>query len=617
MKLDPDAVNFVPPMGPGLFVRPLRFVGREKTVHLQETALVIEGNLLKVSLLGLERLFRRALAEWTSLTVPYSRIDRIRLVRLPTLRLISLIYLILFPLFCLLVLLGKGGIGGALTGFALGFFPGVLFAYIFFRMKPRTVIDFRTKGGQRTRLVLEILGKKRRRKFVEQLKEYRTSAKEFAPANAVRERSGPRPALVAGVAALLLLTTGAVAYLGKTVVWPQLARMKVPGSGGEAPDRGFGGPGPGPQFNPTPRGAPTTAGGSATAFTFDPLSAEPSQGPAKLEHTKDAFLSAVAWLPNDRVATAGNDGAVRVWNLKTGKGTTYTLSKEWGYNLLALTADATAPAGVRAVFFSWAHGLRLWSVGAAEPPALLRAGGYVSAAGFDPTGRVLAFHNGNPIYVWDVATRTELGRREVNGSILEPVNLSADPVRAVMPVLLMTEPMKFERKLVVWAPGTATELDGFAAAALGPDGTTIAARTVDKEPRLKLIGPNGQLQKDLGPTAVAGWLTYAPNGRVLAGGLADDRGYGIGFWNPTTGRLIGQLSGLSGSRGALSTDGASIAVLDFNSVKVWRVPSRVTAALRGEPEPPFEIAPPPRPVTKVAPARPMVEIAPPPRPVKP
>ena len=92
MKLDPKKVRFVPPfLDLGVFSVGLRFVGRENTVHLLETALTVEGNLLKVGLMGLEILFRRALAEWSALTVPYSRIEQARFVRFPVLRVAALV----------------------------------------------------------------------------------------------------------------------------------------------------------------------------------------------------------------------------------------------------------------------------------------------------------------------------------------------------------------------------------------------------------------------------------------------------------------------------------------------------------------------------------------------
>ena len=92
MRLDPSKVRYVTPMfQAGIFSTPLRMVGRQNTIALLETSLVFEGNLLKIGVLGMELLFRAALAEWTSVTVPYSRIIRAKYVRFPLMRLLALL----------------------------------------------------------------------------------------------------------------------------------------------------------------------------------------------------------------------------------------------------------------------------------------------------------------------------------------------------------------------------------------------------------------------------------------------------------------------------------------------------------------------------------------------
>src|SRR4051812_9631405 len=61
--------------------RALRFVGKRHTVQLQETALVIEGEILRFSFPVLDMLFQRALCEWTTITIPYTRIKEFRFSR--------------------------------------------------------------------------------------------------------------------------------------------------------------------------------------------------------------------------------------------------------------------------------------------------------------------------------------------------------------------------------------------------------------------------------------------------------------------------------------------------------------------------------------------------------
>jgi hypothetical protein len=52
----------------------LIFLGKGNTLHLQETALVVEGNLLCFRLPVVDRFIQRAFSRWSMVTVPYSQI---------------------------------------------------------------------------------------------------------------------------------------------------------------------------------------------------------------------------------------------------------------------------------------------------------------------------------------------------------------------------------------------------------------------------------------------------------------------------------------------------------------------------------------------------------------
>jgi hypothetical protein len=77
MKFGPRELRFTYPVWSafrGLVV----FIGRRNTIQLQETALVIEGDLLRFQLPIIDRFVRRVFCEWSLITVPYSRIVRHR-----------------------------------------------------------------------------------------------------------------------------------------------------------------------------------------------------------------------------------------------------------------------------------------------------------------------------------------------------------------------------------------------------------------------------------------------------------------------------------------------------------------------------------------------------------
>ncbi|HEY2787503.1 MAG TPA: hypothetical protein VGJ05_21280 [Fimbriiglobus sp.] len=182
MKLTPKQVKLVYPFLPGITSRVLRFTGRRNTVHLQETALVLEGELIRFHYLGLERLFARALAEWTTITIPYSRLIRVKYKSRRFLRLfvvlsfVLIIGLLSFGLFSrhasnpeLTILLLSGG------GPILGLLCWVMFRAIL----PGFAVTFRARDGTKTRFLFQVKKKPHRKEFGERLREYRAAAKAF------------------------------------------------------------------------------------------------------------------------------------------------------------------------------------------------------------------------------------------------------------------------------------------------------------------------------------------------------------------------------------------------------------------------------------------------------
>ncbi len=169
MRLDPAKVRFVAAgLELGLSSQAgLRLVGKENNVQLLETALVVEGNLLKVGLLGLERLFRAALAEWTTVTVPYSRVERARLVRWPTFRVFGATLLAVPPLVVPFDLA---------NGVLLATFLVPLGLVLVWRSKPQYEVRFRTRDGRRRKFRFRIADRRLARAFDARLKRYLAAA---------------------------------------------------------------------------------------------------------------------------------------------------------------------------------------------------------------------------------------------------------------------------------------------------------------------------------------------------------------------------------------------------------------------------------------------------------
>jgi len=140
--------------------------------------LVVDGELLRFTfIIGLEWLFRRALSEWTTLTVPYSRIEAVRLTKRWPL-LVALIVVIL-AVTALSVLTWRYG-EIVVVVLAAGIPLILLMGYINVRVKPSVRIVFRGKDGKRRRLAFVIRNKRLRLPFIEAVRKHQADAGRFA-----------------------------------------------------------------------------------------------------------------------------------------------------------------------------------------------------------------------------------------------------------------------------------------------------------------------------------------------------------------------------------------------------------------------------------------------------
>ncbi len=101
MKIDARQIRFMPSGMLPTRRRP-RLIGKTNTMQLMETALVIEGYQKTIGFPVIDMLFQRALSEFTTLTVPYSRIERFQYRRNLWVR-ITLLALVWSPLSLVLI----------------------------------------------------------------------------------------------------------------------------------------------------------------------------------------------------------------------------------------------------------------------------------------------------------------------------------------------------------------------------------------------------------------------------------------------------------------------------------------------------------------------------------
>jgi hypothetical protein len=181
MRLDARQVRFTQSFLPTWRSRPLRLGGRRGSLHLQEPALVFEGELLRFRLFGVEWLFRRALSEWTTVTVPYSRIVSVRRTRAWLLRLVLALSIAaawaaaiwVFAEVPAEILLSEVVVVVVIVVTVLG-------GYALLRVRPTVTVVYRPKTGRRVRVTFLVRRGATRRAFVDALAAHRAAAARHA-----------------------------------------------------------------------------------------------------------------------------------------------------------------------------------------------------------------------------------------------------------------------------------------------------------------------------------------------------------------------------------------------------------------------------------------------------
>lgn len=163
MKFGPRDLRFTLPVWAS-FRGVIVFIGRRNTIHLQETALVIEGDLLRFRLPIIDWFVRRVFCEWTMVTVPYSRIVRHRYCRYRAVKVLW--WLLVAGVGALLLVFGGEYRGVGLVVLVLCVL-GLLLHFVF---RPRHVLTFRGADGKRRLVCFRITSRPQRQKFTGLLK---------------------------------------------------------------------------------------------------------------------------------------------------------------------------------------------------------------------------------------------------------------------------------------------------------------------------------------------------------------------------------------------------------------------------------------------------------------
>jgi len=358
-----------------------------------------------------------------------------------------------------------------------------------------------------------------------------------------------------------------------------------------------------------------TAGGDGYVRFWDPVTGRPVGKPLPADPGPSGIVNAVAFSPDGNLlATAGGDGYVRLWNPATREPVGKAMHADFGNGMPrpagrghgSVYAVAFSPDGSRLASAGADGHVRLWNPATSRPvgkplPADPRNENGVYAVAFSPGGKLLATAGGDDGYVrlWDPVTGRLAGKP-----------LPADPGQNGMVYAIAFSPggkllatAGGNGSVRLWDPVTGRPVGkplpvdtgptgGVVAVAFSPGGKLLATAGADGNVRLwnPVTGhPVGQpLPADPGRVSTTHGLdavTFSPGGSLLA--TADVDGY-VRLWNPVTGRPVGQLmqadSGQDNVDGvAFSSDGKLLATGDLDGyVRLW---DSVTGRPVGKPLP--------------------------------
>ncbi len=286
---------------------------------------------------------------------------------------------------------------------------------------------------------------------------------------------------------------------------------------------------------------------------------------------KAGGVEALAVLPDGKLAAAGGNGTIWLWDLATGVEVARLEGHASKVSALAVLPDGRLASG------SWDKTVRLWDVVSGTETARLE--GHtdgVNALAVLPDGRLASGSSSpsgkgdNTIRLWDVDSGTETARFEGKGREVRAL--------AVLPDGRLASG-GLDRGITLWNPdsGAATgwlsSENVVSALAVLPD-NRVAFGPNDATIRLWDVARGVEIARSRRLDGFAKALAVLPDGRLASGNSFSSFGasdYSVRLWDPGTCAEDGRLTGHTGSVHALVVlpDGRLASGSWDNTIRLW------------------------------------------------
>jgi WD40 repeat protein len=271
----------------------------------------------------------------------------------------------------------------------------------------------------------------------------------------------------------------------------------------------------------------------------------------------------VAFSPDGRLASADEDGTVRLWDPATGAQQA-VLTSHTG----RVGAVAFSPDGRRLASASWDRTVRLWDPATGAQQAVLTGHtGPVGAVAYSPDGRLASASADGTVRLWDPATGVEQATRIGHIRGVLAVAFSPDGRRLASASADWT--------VRLWDPATGallvtlpSDTDPVGAVAFSPDGRWLASASADGTVRLWDPATGVEQAALTGHTGSVTAVAFSPDGRWLASASYDRT---VRLWDPATGAQQAALTSHTGPvlAVAYSPDGRLASTSADGTVRLW------------------------------------------------